>query len=143
MRWLSLESAVERILQIYSASKSYFLSEHKSEARFRRLKELYKDPMFEIYLLFYQAVLPVFTMFNRFLQCEAPQIYPLHRQMQLLLSKLLTKFIKPLFMQKYRESDVPYADTRNHVEDSRLYIRLVTSSQIQKRLNGGALLREM
>ena len=53
MRWLSLESAVERILQICSASKSYFLSEHKSEARFRRLKELYEDPMFEIYLLFY------------------------------------------------------------------------------------------
>ena len=57
--------------------------------------------------------------------------------MQLLLSKLLTKFVKPLVMQKYLESDVPFADTRNQVEDSRLHIRLVTSSEIQKRLNGG------
>ena len=63
---------------MYSASKSYFLSEHKSEARFRRLKELYEDPMFEICLLFYQAVLPIFTTFNHFLQCETPQIYLLH-----------------------------------------------------------------
>ena len=40
-------------------------------------------------------------------------------------------------MQKYRESDVPYADTRNQVEDIRLYIGLVTSSEIRKGLNGG------
>ena len=81
------------LLQMYSVSNSYFLSEDKSEARFKRLKALYEDPMFEIYLLFYQAVLPIFTTFNKFLQREAPQIYLLQQQMQLLLSKLLLKFI--------------------------------------------------
>jgi len=89
---------------MYSATSSYIQSEQKSEARFRRLKELYENPMFEIYLLFYQAVLPLFTMFNQFLQRQAPQIYLLHRQMQLLLSKLLSKFVKPLVIQQYRES---------------------------------------
>ena len=68
VRWLSLERAVERILMMFAASKSYFVSEEVRDAKFKRLALLYKDPMFEIYLLFYQATLPVFTTFNLFLQ---------------------------------------------------------------------------
>ena len=75
-------NAVERILQMYAASRSYFLSEGMKEARFVQLMKLYENPMFEIYLLFIQAVLPVFTTFNLFLQRDAPQIFILHSQIQ-------------------------------------------------------------
>ena len=71
-----MQKAVERILMMFNASKSYFiLSEEASDTRFKRLALLYQNPMFEIYLLFYQAALPIFTTFNLFLQRDAPQIY--------------------------------------------------------------------
>lgn len=89
VRWLSFENAVERILQMFLASSSYFRSVEMTEARFVCLRQLYEDPMFEIQLLFFQAVLPVFTTFNLFCQRDDPQIYILHNQMISLLKKLL------------------------------------------------------
>ena len=59
--------------------------------------------MFEIYLLFMQSVLPVFTTFNFFLQRDAPQIYILYRQMQCLQHKVLSKFVKPAVVQQCRQ----------------------------------------
>ena len=72
---------------MFAASNSYFRSEEMAEARFIRLIKLYEDLMFEIQLLFFQAVLPVFTTFNLF-QRDDPQIYILHSQMLNLLKKL-------------------------------------------------------
>ena len=121
VRWLSLERAVERILMMFAASKSYFISEEVRDAKFKRLALLYKDPMFEIYLLFYQATLPVFTTFNLFLQRDAPQIYTLYRQMQSLLKKILSKFIKPLVIQSFKDNltSIPYFQSENQLEESK------------------------
>lgn len=44
VRWLSLQKAVERILKIFAASKSYFISEEMSDAL------LYKDPFYQPFL---------------------------------------------------------------------------------------------
>ena len=41
VRWLSLESAVIRILQMYESLKSYFRSEQESQARFVRLQSYF------------------------------------------------------------------------------------------------------
>lgn len=70
VRWLSLESAVTRILQMYESLKSYFRSEQKPQARFVRLQCLFENPMTEVYLLFYQAILPTFTHLNLLLPRE-------------------------------------------------------------------------
>ena len=40
-------------------------------------------------------------------------------------------------MQNSRESNVPFADNQNQVEDSELHTQLDTLSEILKRLNGG------
>ena len=70
VRWLSLQSSVERILKQYSALRSYFLSqaENKSDYHLPRLQMLFSDPMTEAYRLFYQSVMPVFTKTNLLLQ---------------------------------------------------------------------------
>ena len=139
VRWLSLHKAVERILQLFSASRSYFSSENMQDARFKRLAELYKNLMFEIHLLFFLAVLPAFDHFNLFLQRDAPQIYILHRQTIQLITKLLSKFLKASVIQEYKDklSEVPFSDRNNQIEDSKLFIGLVTSSEIHKRLENG------
>jgi len=51
VRWLSLEKAVNRILQLYESLKSYFKSQTESQARFKRLLKYFEDPMTEVYLL--------------------------------------------------------------------------------------------
>ena len=48
VRWLSLEKAVHRILQLYQSLQSYFRSEEESQARFGRLALAFDDPITEV-----------------------------------------------------------------------------------------------
>ena len=50
--------------------------------------------MLEVYLLFYQSVLPVFTNFNKCLQREEPLIYKLSDAQDRFMNKLVSKFVK-------------------------------------------------
>ncbi len=43
--------------------QSYFLSSDESQAKFQHLKHHFEDPITEVYLLFYQAVIPAFNHF--------------------------------------------------------------------------------
>ena len=52
-RWLSLETAVRRSLDMYPALKSYFRSNTESNPRFKRLKQQFADHMVEVYHLFF------------------------------------------------------------------------------------------
>ena len=112
---------------MFSASRSYFLSEGLAEARFKRLLQLYENPMFEINLLFFQSSLHTFNTFNLFLQRDDPQIYILHAQMHNLLRKLLSKFIKPSVIEDFRLNldSIEYNDPENQLDNSKLLILLV------------------
>ena len=94
----------------YEGLKSYFLSENFPDARFKRLRRSYTNPITEIYLLFYQASLPCFTNFNKFLQREDPVIYQLYDLQQRFMHKLASKFIKPEIIQKQKLENKSFAD---------------------------------
>ncbi|XP_039635344.1 uncharacterized protein LOC120545230 [Perca fluviatilis] len=66
-----------------------------NQARFRRLQKAFSDPMTEVYLLFFQATIPVFTSFNLLLQREQSSIFLLHDEMMNFIRKLCTKFTVP------------------------------------------------
>lgn len=57
-RWLSLEVAVTRIIDMYAGLKSYFLSQQKCP---RILKSFFEDPQSFFWLLFAQSQLKIFT----------------------------------------------------------------------------------
>ena len=137
-RWLSLEVAVKRSLQMYPALKSYFLSSSEAQARFKRLKNHFHDPMVEIYLQFYHAVLPTFTIVNLFLQREDPCIFAVYKQLRNFVKRLLGKFVS---IQCIREAedikDVQYNNRNNQMEDKQLFIGFMTKQQITKLLNDG------
>lgn len=80
-RWLSKEKCVDRVLQQYQSLRSYFESQAdlKSDKRLARLKDYFASLTTEIYLLFYQSVLPVLSKLNLQLQNEEPQIHSLHQ----------------------------------------------------------------
>ena len=92
--WLSLETTVESVLKLYSGLHSYFASESCSQARFLQLQALFADPLTEVYLTFFQSVLPVFNHFKLFLQREAPCIHLMQGHSQSLLKKVLGRFVQ-------------------------------------------------
>ena len=95
MRWLSLQSSVERILKQYPALFSYFLSQNENESDqcLSHLQALFNDPMTEVYFLFYQSVMPVFTRINLLRQRNSPCIHFLCEAMEKMLRKLLGRFL--------------------------------------------------
>ena len=64
--WLSLQMSVERILRQYAALHSCFLSQddETSDNRLCRLQVAFSNLMMEVYLMFYQSTLPIFTKNN-------------------------------------------------------------------------------
>ena len=71
-----------------------------SNARSERLTTVYSDPMTEVYLMFYQAVLQVYVKFNMFLQREDPLIPVLHNEVNSFLKKLLLKWMQYRLLRK-------------------------------------------
>ncbi|KAK1892520.1 Zinc finger BED domain containing protein 5 [Dissostichus eleginoides] len=99
VRWLSLERCITRILRQYGPLTSYFKSLNEKQPRFRRLVDAFSNPLTEVYLLFYQATLPVFTILNLLLQRERSSIFQLHGEMTKFIKKLCARFMKPSALQ--------------------------------------------
>ena len=143
-RWLSLERAVGRVLQQYSALKSYFQSEEDSNPRFQRLQKLFVDPMTEVYLFFYHAALQTFVHFNQFLQREDPIISLVAQQIQSFLLKLVGKFLSAVVIRAAK-SDLPtigYADASNQLSDGEIFIGMATRMCLNKLQEEGDVSQE-
>ncbi len=135
VRWLSLEKAVYRILQLYNSLQSYFKSETASQARFNRLLAAFEDPMTEVYLLFYESVLPTFTRINLLLQREDPNIYLVADAIRAFMKKLLSKFVTLRAIKKEEDiTKVEFEDTTNLLDDSKITVGMVTKQRLEKLL---------
>lgn len=136
-RWLSLETAIERILKLYPGLRSYFLSECCEQARFKRLQSLFSDPLTEIYLLFYQSVLPAFNHFNLFLQREDPCIHLVYDHCYNLLKKILCKFVKAVVIKASAcLSEVDFT-CANQLSDDCIFVGFVTRQKLKAQVNEG------
>ena len=133
---------MQRSLKQLASLTSYFKSENESQARFRRLQTIFTDPMTEVFLLFFQSVLPSFTHCNQFLQREEPLIHVLRPQLEKLLKNVLGKFIKPeVIAEGLKNVDgllsVDYMNTNNHVTDDKMVIGFVTKQTVNRLLAEG------
>ena len=70
-----------RILNKYSSLKSYFLTHHHTEDRFKRLHKWCSNGLLEPALSFQSSVISIFTSFNRLLQRDEPTIHLLKPSM--------------------------------------------------------------
>ena len=64
-----------------------------SNPRFGRIQLALSNPMTEVYLFFYEAILQAFIHFNKFLQREDPLIPVINDQIHSFLKKLASKFV--------------------------------------------------
>ena len=138
-RWLSLEKAVNRILQLYEALVSYFKSNSESQARFKRLNVCFSKPITEVYLLFFQSVIPSFTKLNQLLQRESPSIYMIFSQIRAFLKNLLIKFIQPQVIVDATGdlTKVAYDESSLQLDDHQIHIGMFTRSKMRKLLDEG------
>ncbi|KAJ8353315.1 hypothetical protein SKAU_G00208820 [Synaphobranchus kaupii] len=75
IQWLSLERCGTRILRQYDPLASYFKSANEKQQRFRRLQEVFSDPMTEVYLLFFQATIPSSPLSTSSSRESSPQYF--------------------------------------------------------------------
>ena len=136
-RWLSLESAVSRALQKYAALKSYFVSTDDSNSRFRRLQEHFEDPMTEVHLYFYQAVLQQFVNINKFMQLENPLIPILHDVLHNFLRKLCCRFLNVRRVKEVGAELIDYNDDLAKVTNAGLDIGFATKIELNKLIEDG------
>ena len=117
------------------------MSENEKDKRFLRLSEAFSEPMTEFNLLFFQASLPTFTNFNKFLQTEEPLIHCLHAEMQTFMNKLASKFIKPDVIRQLKDDKLSFSkvDTSlvNQKDDVDLTLGNITKPQLRRALDEG------
>ena len=140
-RSLSLELAIQRTLKQFPGLTSYFKSEHEQQARFKRLQKAFSDPMTEVYLLFFQSVMPSFTHCNMFLQREEPLIHVLQPQLTRMLRNILAKFVKPSVIAEHLRAgtltSIDFKNDENHVTNNCLSVGFLTKQSINKLLRVG------
>ena len=73
---------INRELKKYTGFRSYFLTESRKDKWLFRLNETFSKNVTDFYLMFFKAIFPVFTNFNKFLQTEESLIQCLHGEIQ-------------------------------------------------------------
>ena len=137
-RWLSLERAVGRILSQYEYLKSYFLSKSDSSPMFKRLEKAFTDPITEVNLMFFHAVMPMFTTPNQMLQREDPCLYIIDDAINSSLNVVQAKFVKVRFLKDADGWDKEdYEDPDNQLPDENIAVGFLAKQKVQKLLDEG------
>lgn len=135
--WVSLEGAIPRILQKYAGLKSYFLSNDESNPRFRRLQKQFEDPMTEVSLLFYQAVLlQQFVRVNKLMQLENPLI-PIVHDILHYLNKLGCWFLDVKRVKEMGAQAIDYENDLAKKTDEQLDTSFTTRIVLKKLTDDG------
>ena len=95
------------------------MSNDCAQAQFTRLKTALENPMVEVYLLFYQATLPVFTNAKKILSARGTHVSPTEGSSSPFVQKSVGKFVKPTEISANLNnlSSIDYTDRCNQVED--------------------------
>ena len=131
-RWLSLESAVTRILQKYAG-----LCSDESSARFKRLQQQFEDPLTEVHPFFYHAVLQRFVHAKKFMQLENPLIPIVYDVLHGFLTKLCCRFLSVRKVKEIGEEKIDREDEETKKCDKQLDIGFTTKSGLAKLIDKG------
>ena len=131
-RWLSKEVCINRVLRQYPSLRSYFASqpELRSDPRLARLQAYFADPLTEVYLLFLQSILPLFTSLNKVLQSDEPKIHVMLQMIHSFIRKLLGRFMKAAVLTTYADhlAGINVSNHDNYLPISGVMIGFLTQS---------------
>ena len=141
-KWLSFERCIQRTLEKYASLKSYFLSEHFADSRFKRLHDAFKNPLTEVTLLFHQASIPIFSRFNKLMQTDKPVIHVLLDSVNRLAKKLATRIIKPEVVRNTLRLQLDLFNADIYKPKTSTHLRGLTKKKLSKLLSNGEITKE-
>ncbi|CAH1969775.1 unnamed protein product [Acanthoscelides obtectus] len=121
-RWLSLISAVSRILEQYDATQHYFRVEAFDKVSASdEINSMLNNPLNKIYLLLLEYILPTFTNLNLEFQSEKPKICNIYPQMLSACKFLLSCFLKPDYLINKGLEYIQYHNPENFLSIDEIY----------------------
>ena len=133
-RWLSLLSAVVRVIEQWSPLKLYFntLEAIEKLPSILRIVEDLNDPSIFLYLHFLKDILPILTQFNVLFQSEKPTIHLVHTKVNDIYKYFLGYLChRHLIIQSDITTFDP-ANTSNHVFIDTIYLGPALQGLFQK-----------
>ena len=143
IRWLSLEKVVQRLLEIFIVLHSYFAKETINEEKFIKIKNYFNNRMTQIYLLFFQATIPLFTKLNLLLQRTEPILFILYEQFRYFLKNLLSRYISCVYLAEQNDlRNTEYQIPETQLDNDSIYIGLYTRSKLNTLIHSGFVSEE-
>ena len=106
-------------------------------ARFKRLKEVFSNPIMESVLLFHNASIQLLIHFNQPLQRSEPTIHILQRAMVALARKIANRIVKPYIIRDTAITDLDLNDEEIFNPKSSIFHAGVVKFTLDKVLNEG------
>ena len=133
-RWLSLQSAVVRIIEQWSPLKLYFdaLEDIEKLPSILRIVEDLNDPSIFLYLHFLKDILPTLTQFNVLFQGEKPTIHLVYSQVNEMYKIILGYFCHRHLISKSDITTFDPANPSNHVYIDNIYLGAALNGMFQK-----------
>lgn len=134
-RWLSVQSAVIRVLEQYEALKMFFRTEAFDKASNAiDIQNLLENPVNKLYLEFLEYVLPIFNNMNLEFQSERPKIQVLYSQMANAYKLLLSFYIKPEYLNKTELKILQYRNPEYFVPIEKVYLGPKVSATLNENI---------
>ena len=105
-RWLSLESAVMRLLALWPAIRAYFDRKRGTNARASRVADALMSTETKLWLHFVAFALKPLIDFNTALQISSSKIGKMQHDMSRLLRMLFLNFIRPKCLAAVPDSEI-------------------------------------
>lgn len=131
-RWLSLESVVNRLLEMYNELLAYFTVTAKLDDADNGeiILEQLNDPVNNLYLKFLQFILPQINKINRLFQSESAQIHKLNSNVKTLLFSILDCFMKPEYLKNCDLNNVNFENVQNLLDYEDFYFGTEVNLQL-------------
>lgn len=123
-RWLSVHSAISRILEQYGALQLYFtdaVSQNDLLVAENILTKL-KDPTTKLFLQFLDFILPFFTNLNKEMQSESPKIHMIYKNVSKILRSIFDCFLKRNYISSTRLENIQYKNPEYFLAVEDIYL---------------------
>jgi hypothetical protein len=144
-RWLSLNLAVNRILEQFEALKLYFSAEI-NVSKAPGAEEIYQlliNPVNKLYLQFLEYVLPTFNSANLEFQSEIPKIQYLYSKMSGAYKLLLSYYIKPDYLKNTDVTKLQYRNPSNFLPLENIYLGPKVAIELNNKVLSNAQQHEL
>lgn len=141
-RWLSVHSAINRILEQFEPLKLFFIDAVTSNdvLAAENILEKLQDPETRLFLEFLDFVLPLFNGLNREMQSESPKIHVIFKNVCTVLKTLYESFLKRSYINSTQIENIEHKNPRNFLPLEEMYLGAKVNISLIK--NQGLLSKE-